>query len=235
MNWVFTRIQSLSQWTLADSFTISSYLRSWMECWEGSWATSCLWCCEYKWTLQGTPRVSEKHGTPCCNARRSVCDSKPGYSACITSWALNWSYMMTVKKIIVQNETSSFIFMIGFFHVLFCLGKFIWWSEKPDLQYLARTPHSVQSSREAGPAYLSVELDSEDVVGVTVVADLRPLLEMVDVHALRHSGAHHNYQTAGEKTLHDVNIRSFCRGQRTAGDQYLVSVPTGPHKIQWKY
>lgn len=135
------------------------------------------------------------------------------------------------KKIIVQNET----FMIGFFHVLFCLGKFIWWSEKPDLQYLARTPHSVRSSREAGPAYLSVELDSEDVVGVTVVADLRPLLEMVDVHALRHSGAHHNYQTAGEKTLHDVNIRSFCRGQRTAGDQYLVSVPTGPHKIQWKY
>lgn len=120
--------------------------------------------------------------------------------------------------------------MIGFFHVLFHLGKFIWWSEKPDLQYLARTPHSVRASREAGPAYLSVELDGEDVVGVTVVADLRPLLEMVDVHALRRSGAHHNYQTAGEKTLHDVNIRSFCRGQRTAGDQYLVSVPTGPRK-----
>lgn len=118
--------------------------------------------------------------------------------------------------------------MIGFFHVLFRLGKFIWWSEKPDLQYLARTPHSVRASREAGPAYLSVELDGEDVVGVTVVADLRPLLEMVDVHALRRGGAHHNYQTAGEKTLHDVNIRSFCRGQRTAGDQYLVSVPTGP-------
>lgn len=119
-------------------------------------------------------------------------------------------------------------FIIGFFHVLFCLGKFIWWSENPDLQHLARTPLGVRSSREAGPAYLSVELDSEDVVGVTVVADLRPLLEMVDVHALRHSGAHHNYQTAGEKTLHDVNIRSFCRGQRTVGDQYLVSV-FGPH------
>lgn len=206
-----------------------SYLRSWMECWEGSWAASCLWCCEYKWTLQGTPRVSEKHSTPCCNASRSSCDSKPGHSARITSWALNWSYMMTVKKKeLYKMRPPILFFIIGFFHVLFCLGKFIWWSENPDLQYLARTPLGVWSSSEAGPAYLSVELDSEDVVGVTVVADLRPLLEMVDVHALRHSGAHHNYQTAGEKTLHDVNIRSFCRGQRTVGDQYLVSV-FGPH------
>lgn len=65
--------------------------------------------------------------------------------------------------------------------------------------------------------YLSVEFDSEDVVGVTIVADFRPLLEMVDVHALWHRGAHHNYQTAGEKTLHDVNIRGFCWGQRTVG------------------
>lgn len=81
-----------------------------MECWEGSWAASCLWCCEYKWTLQGTPRVSEKHGTPCCNGRRSVCDSKPGHSACITSWALNWSYMMTVKKRIAQKWDLRFYF-----------------------------------------------------------------------------------------------------------------------------
>lgn len=85
---------------------------------------------------------------------------------------------------------------------------------EPWPQYLARTPLSVRFSREAGLAHLSVELDSEDVVGVTVVADLRPLLEMVDVHALRHRGTHHHYQTAGEETLHDVNVRSFCWGQR---------------------
>lgn len=67
-------------------------------------------------------------------------------------------------------------------------------------------------------AYLSVEFDSENAVGVTVVANFRPLLEMVDVHALWHRRAHHNYQTAGEKTLDDVNIRSFCQEQRKASD-----------------
>lgn len=59
-------------------------------------------------------------------------------------------------------------------------------------------------------AHLSVKLDSKDVVGVTVVADLRPLLEVVDVHALGHGGAHHNYQTAREQTLHDVDIWGLC-------------------------
>lgn len=62
-------------------------------------------------------------------------------------------------------------------------------------------------------AHLSVELDSQDGVGVTVVADLCPLLEVVDVHALRHGGAHHDYQTAGEQTLHDVDIWGLCWGR----------------------
>lgn len=61
-------------------------------------------------------------------------------------------------------------------------------------------------------AHLSVELDSKDVVGVAVIADLHPLLEMVDVHALRHGGAHHDYQTAREQPLHDVDIWSLCWG-----------------------
>lgn len=61
--------------------------------------------------------------------------------------------------------------------------------------------------------HLSVELDSQDVVGVAVVADLRPLLEVVDVHALRHGVAHHDYQTAGEETLHNVDIWSLCWGR----------------------
>lgn len=61
-------------------------------------------------------------------------------------------------------------------------------------------------------AHLSVELDSPDGVGVAVIADLRLLLEVVDVHALRHGGAHYNHQTAGEQTLHDVHIWSLCWG-----------------------
>ncbi len=61
--------------------------------------------------------------------------------------------------------------------------------------------------------HLSVQLDSQDAVGVAVVADLRPLLEVVDVHALRHGGAHHDYQTAGEQTLHNVDIWSLCWGR----------------------
>lgn len=85
--------------------------------------------------------------------------------------------------------------------------------------YLPDAPQRLVLQGVAALAYLSVEFDSEDVVGVTVVADFRPLLEMIDVHALWRRGAHHSYQTAGEKTLHDVNIGSFCWGQRTAGDQ----------------
>lgn len=61
--------------------------------------------------------------------------------------------------------------------------------------------------------HLSVELDSQDVVGVAVIADLCALLEVVDVHALRHGGAHHDYQTAREQTLHDVDIWSLCLGE----------------------
>lgn len=234
INWMFTRIPSLSQWTLADSFTISSL--TWGVGWSVEKGLEQLHVFDvvninglfkaHHESLKNTQHAMLQR--PCLKgkASKSVCDSKPWHSACVASWALTWSYMMTVKK--KRIRPSVLFFMIGFFHVLFYLGKFIWWSENPDLQYLARTPLSVRPSREAGLAYLSVELDSEDVVGVTVVADLRPLLEMVDVHALRRRGAHHNYQTAGEKTLHDVNIRSFCWGQRTAGDQYSVSVPTGP-------
>lgn len=87
-------------------------------------------------------------------------------------------------------------------------------------------PLSVGSSTKAALAYLSIEFDGKYVAGVTVVADFCPLFKMVDVHALWHRNAHDNYQTAGEKTLHDVNIRSFCWGQSKAGDQYQVSMPT---------
>lgn len=44
--------------------------------------------------------------------------------------------------------------------------------------------------------HLSVELDSQDVAGVTVVTDFCALLEVVNVHALWRGGAHHNNQTA---------------------------------------
>lgn len=80
-----------------------------------------------------------------------------------------------------------------------------WWTvEFPCLDPISVWPSEVRS------AHLSVKLDSKDVAGVTVVADLRPLLEVVDVHALRHGGAHHNYQTAREQTLHDVDIWGLC-------------------------
>lgn len=231
---MFTRIQSLSQWMLADSFTISSL--TWGVGWSVEKGLEQL----HVFDVVNINGLFKAHHESLKNTAHHVATTLfegKGQEKRLRFKAVTFClyYIMSselvlhddCKKIIAQNQTFGFIFMIGFFHVLFCLGKFIWWSENPDLQYLARTPLSVRSSREAGLAYLSVELDSEDVVGVTVVADLRPLLEMVDVHALRHGGAHHNYQTAGEKTLHDVNIRSFCWGQRTAGDQYHVSVPTG--------
>ena len=44
--------------------------------------------------------------------------------------------------------------------------------------------------------HLSVELDSEDAAGVTVVADFCALLEVVNVHTFWRTGAHHNNQTA---------------------------------------
>lgn len=58
--------------------------------------------------------------------------------------------------------------------------------------------------------HLSVELDSEDVAGVTVVAYFCALLEVVNAHTLWCSGAHHNNQTACEQTLYDVHIRIVC-------------------------
>ncbi|KAK0144933.1 WD repeat domain phosphoinositide-interacting protein 1 [Merluccius polli] len=66
------------------------------------------------------------------------------------------------------------------------------------------------SVRDLTKADLSVEPDSEDVVGVAVVADLRTLLEVVDVHASRHGHADHHHQAAGEQTLHDGDIWAVC-------------------------
>ena len=66
-----------------------------------------------------------------------------------------------------------------------------------------------------GVAHLSVEFDRKDVVGVTVVADLCPLLEVIDVHSLRQGDAHHDYQTAGEETFHDVDIWSLYWGKQS--------------------
>ncbi len=79
-----------------------------------------------------------------------------------------------------------------------------------------------------GVVHLSVQLDSQNVAGVAVVADLCPLLEVVDVHALWRGGAHHDDQTAGEQTLHDVDIWSLCWGtawsRHTGGDDCAFNV-----------
>lgn len=58
-------------------------------------------------------------------------------------------------------------------------------------------------------SHLSVEPDGEDVVGVAVVANLCTFLEMIDVHSPRHGEADHNHQTAGEQSLHYVDIRTL--------------------------
>lgn len=58
--------------------------------------------------------------------------------------------------------------------------------------------------------HLSVQFDSQDLVWVAVIADFCPLLEMIDVHPLRHGGAHHHDETAGKQTLHDIDVWSLC-------------------------
>ena len=54
--------------------------------------------------------------------------------------------------------------------------------------------------------HLSVESDGEDVIGVAVVADLCSLLEVVNIHSSGHGQTDHNYQTAGEQSLHYIDI-----------------------------
>lgn len=54
--------------------------------------------------------------------------------------------------------------------------------------------------------HLSVELDSQDGVGVGVVADFSSLLEMTDLEFPRSLEADDGHQTAGEQTLHDAHI-----------------------------
>lgn len=182
-----------------------------MECWEGSWAASCLWCCECKWTLQGTPRVSKK-------IQHTMSQQ------CYLSLASSLSASLTLSSLV--SGKCLMYYVVRLLHSQYVGFKKQTKKQLLDIwRALCLMPFSVWSSRVAALAYLSVEFDSKNVVGVTVVADFCPLLEMVDVHALWHRGAHHNYQTAGEKTLYDVNIRSFCWGQR-AGDQYHVSSPT---------
>lgn len=54
--------------------------------------------------------------------------------------------------------------------------------------------------------HLSVELDSQDGVGVGVVADFSSLLEMTDLEFSRSLEADDGHQTAGEQTLHNAHI-----------------------------
>lgn len=106
INWMFTRIPSLSQWTLADSFTISSL--TWGVGWSVEKGLEQLHVFDvvninglfkaHHESLKNTQHAMLQR--PCLKgkASKSVCDSKPWHSACVASWALTWSYMMTVKK-----------------------------------------------------------------------------------------------------------------------------------------
>lgn len=70
---------------------LTSHLRGWTECSEESWAASCLWCCGYKWTLQGTPRASARqralHANETVNPTKAA-ESKPDI------WIFNNDYGM---------------------------------------------------------------------------------------------------------------------------------------------
>lgn len=56
-----------------------------------------------------------------------------------------------------------------------------------------------------GP-YLSVEPDGQYVVGVAVVANFCTFLKVIDIHPSRHGQTDHYHQTAGEQSLHYINI-----------------------------
>lgn len=55
-------------------------------------------------------------------------------------------------------------------------------------------------------SYLSVELDSQDGVGIGVVADLSSLLEVTDLELPWGLQADDGHQAAGEQTLHNTHI-----------------------------
>lgn len=56
--------------------------------------------------------------------------------------------------------------------------------------------------------HLSVELDSQDGVGVTVVANLCPLLKVTNFQLAWSFKANYGHQTTGEEPLHNAHI--FC-------------------------
>lgn len=55
-------------------------------------------------------------------------------------------------------------------------------------------------------SYLSVELDSQDGVGIGIVADLGSLLEVTDLELPWGLQADNGHQAAGEQTLHNTHI-----------------------------
>lgn len=72
---------------------------------------------------------------------------------------------------------------------------------------------SLVTRRDAPAPYLPVQPDGQDVAGVAVAADLRALLEVVDVHLTRLRVAHHHHQAAGEEALHDADVGDVICGQ----------------------
>lgn len=56
--------------------------------------------------------------------------------------------------------------------------------------------------------HLSVEFDSQDGVGVAVVANLCPLLKVTNFELAWSFKANYGHQTAGEEPLHNAHI--FC-------------------------
>lgn len=62
----------------------------------------------------------------------------------------------------------------------------------------------------SSPSYLSIKLDSQDGVGVGVVADLSSLLEVTDFELPWSLQADNGHQAAGEQTLHNAHILCVC-------------------------
>lgn len=76
-------------------------------------------------------------------------------------------------------------------------------------------PNWESSGQPNSPAsYLTVQPDGQYVTGIAVVADLRPFLEVVDIHLLWLGMTDHDHKAAGEQTLHDVNIWDFIWAQK---------------------
>lgn len=62
----------------------------------------------------------------------------------------------------------------------------------------------------SSPSYLSIKLDSQDGVGVGVVADLSSLLEVTDFEFPWSLQADDGHQAAGEQALHNAHILCVC-------------------------